>query len=410
MKLRPKALDCPNCGASIEVRNAPKAKSVVCGTCTSQIDLTKPGFEVLGQLGPGREPPQGPLHLGLQGTIDGKAHEIIGRVRFREDEESFWDEWLLLSEDGAYRWLSEEPGAGWALHEPFVPDQPITPADLRQGAHVTVGGKRLLVRERSRARIVHVEGELTWRARVGDRIEYADASLGSHAYAFEWSEDEFEAYTARSVPRGVLWRWFSLQQAQPEAAPHSERAARLRRAAGALFVGALVAFGLVLVAPLVRSEVARSDGRTAVPREQLAGSLSLAELELAPGLGSYELQAQVRMPPGVDRYELTLAGPAGTEGALLRFEHVGKGNDVSTASARFRVETAGTWRLALRGAGSSPSGELGQIDWTLYRALLVSRWFVVAGVALIALSLWLFVKAGKETLIASSLYKRSGYV
>jgi hypothetical protein len=193
-----KQFNCPQCGSPLDLKNAGKSKSVICPACHSQIDLTGTDYQVVGNVGTRRTPEMTPFEIGTRGTVAGEEHAIIGRVRYRDDEDA-WDEWLLLSASGDYRWISEDEDEGMVLWHSFTPTQPVDPNTVHQGATIDLGEGPARVRERGSARIDYLEGELTWKARVGDTMEYIDAEGASQLYSIEWTTDEIEFWRGQRV-------------------------------------------------------------------------------------------------------------------------------------------------------------------------------------------------------------------
>ncbi len=193
-----KPINCPHCGSPLDLKNAGKSKSIVCPSCGSQIDLTGPEYQVIGNVGARPAPEMTPFEIGMHGTIEGEEHAIIGRVRYRDDEDA-WDEWLLLTASGDYRWISEDEDEGMVLWHSFTPTKPVDPNTVRQGSAIDLGEGPARVRERGTARIDYLEGELTWKARRGDTMEYIDAEGGSQLFSIEWTANEIEFWRGKRL-------------------------------------------------------------------------------------------------------------------------------------------------------------------------------------------------------------------
>src|SRR5258708_19826199 len=109
MPLQAKQFNCPRCGAPLSIKNVGRSKSIVCPSCNSQIDLTGPEYQVVVNVGPRPEPSQTKFAIGMQGTLQGQAYEIIGRWRYRDYENYTSDEWPLLSTSRPSHLLSPFP-------------------------------------------------------------------------------------------------------------------------------------------------------------------------------------------------------------------------------------------------------------------------------------------------------------
>src|SRR5689334_97650 len=88
MSLQVRQLNCPNCGAPLNVQSM-GSKQVVCPNCASQIDLTRPPFSVTGNVGERPEPMGTPFQLGMQGTVENDTYAIIGRIRYEDTGETY---------------------------------------------------------------------------------------------------------------------------------------------------------------------------------------------------------------------------------------------------------------------------------------------------------------------------------
>jgi hypothetical protein len=189
--------NCPKCGSPLDLKNS-KSKSVVCPSCNSQIDLTNPEHQIIGDVGRRPSPKMTPFTIGMRGTIEGEEQAVIGRVRYSDDEDA-WDEWLLLTASGDYRWISEDEDEGMVLWHSFTPSQPVDPNTIGGGATFDLGEGPARVRERGSATIDYLEGELTWKAHVGDTMQYIDAEGGGNLFSIEWTPDEIEFWRGKRL-------------------------------------------------------------------------------------------------------------------------------------------------------------------------------------------------------------------
>jgi Domain of unknown function (DUF4178) len=119
-------------------------------------------------------------------------------VRFIDPAEGDeWDEYLLVTGDGKTLWIQYEERA-FTIFRPFVPAscEPVAPGD----AALVVDGRRHGITDQGSARITYIEGELTWRAAVGDVTAYFD----SHTYAAELGRTELEWFRVERVSMGEI--------------------------------------------------------------------------------------------------------------------------------------------------------------------------------------------------------------
>jgi len=194
MPLEVKQFNCPKCGSPLDLKNAGRSKSIICPSCNSQIDLTSPEYQVIGKVGDRPAPRATQFQVGMEGTLESQKFQIIGRVVYRDDEGDVWDEWLLLSAAGEYVWISDSVNEGMALWRGFVPPEPVEPDKVHEGDTITLRGEKIRVRDRGRATIDYLEGELTWKATVGSTMQYIEADSAKQRISIEFTENEVEFY------------------------------------------------------------------------------------------------------------------------------------------------------------------------------------------------------------------------
>lgn len=144
----------------------------------------------------------------MTGTFESETHQVIGWIRYEgwDDEERWrWDEWLLVSAGGKYRWLSYDAETGFILNEKI---QPQAPFDPYRASSIQVPGGTAQVTERSPAKVLAFDGELTWQCNVGDQFHYFDAQRGSIPYSVEYSKDEIEVYQGQPLADVEVWQAF----------------------------------------------------------------------------------------------------------------------------------------------------------------------------------------------------------
>lgn len=183
-----RTLNCPNCGASIEVKLA-TTQSITCPACKSVVDVSQgigadlahyaqdtsgvEGGEPLIPLGA-----VGALALGAGGTMSWQVVGYVERCTLPgpdDDEQSFWREYLLYNAKGGFAFLVDaEDGWSWV--------RPLTGAPQIGG--IGFGGKSAArwrgetYRElyRYTGQITYVLGEFYWRLERGQltsNVDYA---------------------------------------------------------------------------------------------------------------------------------------------------------------------------------------------------------------------------------------------
>lgn len=189
MTLQSKKLRCNSCGGDLEVQS-PQARSVVCSYCDAQIDLTSADYGFLRSVQrPDYGPYQPPLTIGLMLTKGDGVWRVGGHIRFASTDPTdpyFWDEFMLVhQETGQTQWLQYDDG-NYALYTPRRLRAPLDPNQNQW----QVDGVHYYVNERGRARIHSMNGELSWSAKRGDIVQWADTGkVGA-----EWTDKELEVY------------------------------------------------------------------------------------------------------------------------------------------------------------------------------------------------------------------------
>ncbi|MCS7001994.1 MAG: DUF4178 domain-containing protein [Dehalococcoidia bacterium] len=204
------------------MRNTRRSKTIVCGTCGSQLDLTDPNLAILATLTPGANAPRTPIRPGMTGSFQNETWQVIGRIRY-EEEGAIWDEFLMMSEVGEFLWLTEGE-AGFTLYDPIVPKEPVDPTTVRDV--LRIDGWIAPVRARGEGRVTFIEGEMTWRATVGDRVGYIDAQLGRVKYAIEWTPREIEYFRGEKITAADVRSAFGLPSVPRPAASTAGTPAR----------------------------------------------------------------------------------------------------------------------------------------------------------------------------------------
>jgi hypothetical protein len=167
-----KSLRCPKCGGALELRSA-AARTVVCGYCAAQLDLTSPDYAFLERLR--KEPLGGPLAaklpIGLEGVIDEVPYRVSGAIRW-QDGEARWEDYFLAGPAGHTAWIRYDHFS-YRLFQLFKPLD-AAPIEMQtvdpRSQYVDFGGGFNMVLDRKHAHVAHLEGELPWRVRMGEEL------------------------------------------------------------------------------------------------------------------------------------------------------------------------------------------------------------------------------------------------
>lgn len=202
-----RAITCPSCGGTVEIRAAGLTVTLVCYYCGSLLDVTNPDVALIEKHE--RAIAGLRLELGSKGVVRGTDYQVIGYMRRSVDGEG-WDEYLLFNPYVGYRWLIDDQGE-WSFGTMLT--------QLPQGISASGGGWRgsaNTAADASNADIVRygdadfvsegesyeavvdeVVGEFYWRVATGDRValtnfEGSGATLSCERQANEinWTRSE----------------------------------------------------------------------------------------------------------------------------------------------------------------------------------------------------------------------------
>ena len=172
-----RSIDCPSCGASLEIR-LDSTQSVTCGQCRAVVDVSQGVGADLAHFAQNAvtEPqiPLGTVGTLALGTPQPLPWQVVGYLERcdlpapgSDDEQTFWREYLLYHPTEGFVFLVDtEEGWSWV--------RPLTGVPVVQGDHATWAGARHAQRWRYRAKTVHVIGEFYWRLRRDEPVEVTD--------------------------------------------------------------------------------------------------------------------------------------------------------------------------------------------------------------------------------------------
>ncbi len=172
-----RSIDCPSCGASLEIR-LDSTQSVTCGQCRAVVDVSQGvGADLAHFAQNAVTEPQiplgsvGTLRLGAPQPLPWQVVGYLERCDLPEpgsdDEQTFWREYLLYHPTEGFVFLVDtEEGWSWV--------RPLTGVPVVQGDRATWAGARHARRWHYRAKTVHVIGEFYWRLRRDEPVEVTD--------------------------------------------------------------------------------------------------------------------------------------------------------------------------------------------------------------------------------------------
>ncbi|MFC1670661.1 DUF4178 domain-containing protein [Spirochaetota bacterium] len=187
--------ECPSCGAPIEIKNR-FSKIVVCEYCNTHSKVKDNGLDPSGKHPKLAEFPS-IFSVGSSGTILGKPFTAMGRMRYK-CEGAHYDEWFL-SYDGDTAWFTEDEGTYTIYTDLIEVTELPEVSSLRAGQNITVGDKRVMIKEVGKSVVEGGEGELSYYVEPGTEVTYVDGVAEGKKVSIEFSEDEMEMFIGRPL-------------------------------------------------------------------------------------------------------------------------------------------------------------------------------------------------------------------
>ena len=208
-----KGLNCPNCGAPLEMRAMQHTLSVVCGSCLSILDAKDPNLRILQQF-QARVRIQPLIPLGTRGKVGGGVFEAVGfqvRTIVVDDESYSWSEYLLFNPYKGFRYLSEYQGH-WndivtlrALPEVSGAGRPVAKYHGETYKHF----------QNATASTTYVLGEFPWQVHVGDKVTVVDFVSPPRLLSSEATEAETVWSLGEYLTGAAVWEAFKLPGKPP---------------------------------------------------------------------------------------------------------------------------------------------------------------------------------------------------
>ncbi len=396
------AIKCTACSASLDVLGGHRTKSLTCGYCGSVMDRHA-GFQTVQEYQDRPDRPATPLAIGMQATLKDVLFTIIGMIEYVSHQsgdgwaESYrWVSFQLYSPTHGYCWLTYNKGHYFFSYRTREMPDPVTPERLWPKVELTVDKRKFRMFERYVAQIAYVEGELTWIAKLGDKVRVVEAIDPPAMFSYEQTEHEIEYSIGEYMEPAQVHEAFGIDSPARPSGIHpaqpfdSGRFLPALAKAGPIFAGiALLGLIFVLIAgggrELVRTETGTGDGPVALPFSASYPG-QLMKLELRASLTNNWAYYQVTVND-IEAEETVLA--LGKEVSFYE----GRDSDgywsegSRTETALFKVPRAGDYVIDILPAETS--GRVPQLRISLYEQVFVSRYLlallILSVIAMVAL-------------------------
>ena len=390
-----KSINCTQCAAPLEIYGGGRRiESLTCGYCGSVLDAKKQFATIKKFTGIVRPFPY-PLRIGQEGILKGVKFTIIGAIQYEVTTEyATWLEYLLYSPTHGYAWLEYENGHFVFSHKVRdIPDGQV--ADIEK-ARFTARGRNFRVYDFYTAKIVFVEGELTWQAQLGDEVRLTDGIDPPYSFTIEKTGQSLEYSAGEYLQPDEVARGFSLDSLDKPVGVHASQPfianSLIRGLVGAGKIFAPLSIILFLVVLLFGSgKQIFSDTISANEYFGDNGSFNreftvsqpqrLVELELYANLNNawtwYDIEILKDEQP-IFSLSQQISYYHGYEGG----EHWSEGS--RGVNTYFKVPAAGTYSFRLAGEGGSGNRSKTPQRQTLHvkinEGIIVSRYFLIMAI------------------------------
>jgi hypothetical protein len=211
-----KGLNCPNCGAALQIRGYEHTLSVVCINCLSVLDAKDPSHRVL-QSFRERERVLPLIPLGARGKLHGDPYEVIGFQERTIEVEGIpysWHEYLLFNPFKGFRYLTHYNGH-WNDVKTVKGVPELTNRKGRPAMRLL--GETYVHFQTAKAQTTFVMGEFPWQARVGEKAIVQDFIAPPRMLSAEITDNEKTWSLGEYMTGARVWEAFGLPGSSPPA-------------------------------------------------------------------------------------------------------------------------------------------------------------------------------------------------
>ena len=206
------SIKCSNCSAPLSLMGGGRVQTVTCAYCKSVLDLND-NYKVLSNFKSYKEQNPLPFNIGMKGILNSIEYTIIGRVTYQEVEEPFsqWSDFLLFSPLYGYAYLTYEGGhLLYSRRERYFPN--IEWENIADKKSIELKDETFEPYDAYSAKVVYVEGELTWIAKKDDTTEFIDLIAPPFGISAEKSKDEIEFYKTEYLNASLVYDAFNIEK------------------------------------------------------------------------------------------------------------------------------------------------------------------------------------------------------
>jgi hypothetical protein len=209
-----KAITCPNCGGTVELRGFAHTRTAVCIQCLSVIDATSPELQILARFDE-KMRARPVLPLGTRGKFNDVPYEVIGfqvRTTWSDGMAYSWHEYLLFNPYAGFRYLTLYNG-----HWNFVRALAGVPRYTTESGHKAAVSGVVTYRhyQHATATTTFVMGEFPWAVQAGEQVEFDDFIAPPRVLSREVSAGEINWSGGEYIAGVDVWKVFSLSGEPP---------------------------------------------------------------------------------------------------------------------------------------------------------------------------------------------------
>ncbi|WP_448503012.1 DUF4178 domain-containing protein [Sphingomonas sp.] len=281
-----RALSCPSCGGTIELRAAGYSVTVACQYCASILDVSDPQVRLVSEYH--ESAARLDIPIGTRGTLRGVEWEAIGYMARSEGGEYPWEEYLLFNPYHGYRWLIANRGA-WSFGEQLT----VVPGGGFGGLSLD-GATYGPFFSNGTARVDRVVGEFYWRVQRGDTVRTDDWVRPGHMLSREADDREISWSRSELLSPEEIEAAFPVKAARKPwpPLPHqpSPHLGWLKQGIAIAIVGAILIIGAAIFAGGSRTVF---QGNAAIAADGRDQTITLGPVELTRPYQPVSVRAEV---------------------------------------------------------------------------------------------------------------------